>query len=378
MRRVRLHLVAGAAVVLSRLCAGQVPPPRPILYVNAKGGHAVLPDGHPSTLPGWEGNETLPVWSPTGALWAYARGDARTRKTSLEVRGWKTGPQVLFTSGDEAFSHDVLAWAPDGTRLATVLYRAAPAEEALAVFDATNGKLVSRVALPTDVIDPEQGRLSIQWSPDGRKILVADQRALVVDVARGSVDTLPADLVTAQWAPGGDGLYYFAGGAADTTRMGIRKVAEFYYRRLDAPASRLAERDQVVALGLEAHDPQGMWTASPSGTRLAVWASKLGESGADTSVVYLYDLSTTTPIALERPAHSVRIPGWVILRRVEWSPDERSVAMFGLSPDKGGGFEIRLLDAQAGTWRTVTRVDPGEDGADLYVMTNLRVMSWTQ
>src|SRR5207249_1241777 len=123
---------------------------------------------------------------------------------------------------------------------------------------------------------------------------------------------------------------------------------ELYHRRLDAPAPvRLLGRDRLAALGLEPLDPHGMWTASPSGTGLVVWATPLSQSelsDSNTSVVYLYDLSKTTPLALEHPARTVRLPDWWIIRPLEWSPDERSVAMFGVGMKKGGGFAIRLLD----------------------------------
>ena len=51
--------------------------------------------------------------------------------------------------------------------------------------------------------------------------------------------------------------------------------------------------------------------------------------------------------------------------------------MFGVGMKKGGGFAIRLLDARVGTWRTVTQVNSGEDG-DAYLLTNVRLMSWTR
>ncbi len=383
MRRVALGLVVGLSLAMGRPGAGQdSAPPRPILYMNASGGHAVLADGHATTLPGWEPNMSMPVWAPTGGRWAYAHGDKRTHTISLEVRGWTGHPRTLFTAAAESFSPDVLAWAPDGARLATVLFRRAPAEEAVGVFDVAQAKLVARYSLPTDVIDPERGNLTIRWSPDGRKILIVDQLALLIDLARGIVDTLARDVLTAQWAPGSDGIYDVVGDAADTTGLIPRKFWELYHRRLDAPAPvKLLGRDSLAALGLEPLDPHGIWTASPSGSKLVVWATPLGGKSSDssTSVVYLYDLLKTAPLALEHPAHTVRLPDWWIIRPLEWSPDERSIAMFGLrTKAHDQEFEIRLLDAQTGTWRTVAQVThPGEE-ADVYLLTNVRLMSWTQ
>ena len=378
MRRVMLGLVVGVTLAMGRPCAGQdSTPPRPILYMNASGGHGVLADGHATTLPGWEPNMSMPVWAPTGGRWAYAHGDKRTHTMSLEVRGWTGHSRTLFTAAAESFSPDVLAWAPDGARLATVLFRRAPAEEAVGVFDVAQAKLVARYSLPTDAIEP--GNVTLQWSPDGRKILVVDGLALLIDLTLGSADTLARDVITAQWAPGSDGIYYVMGESVDTTVM-HRRFWELYHRRLDAPAPvKLLGRDSLATLGLEPLDPHGIWTASPSGTKLVVWATPLGDKSSDssTSVVYLYDLSKGAPLALEHPARTVRIPDWWIVRPLEWSPDEQSVAMFGVGMKKGGGFAIRLLDARVGTWRTVTQVNSGEDG-DVYLLTNVRLMSWTR
>ncbi len=382
MPRIMLGLVVGVSFVMSRPCAGQDSmPPRPILYVNASGGHAVLADGRPTTLPGWDQNMSMPVWAPTGARWAYAHGDSRTQTLSLQVRAWKGQARTLFTAAAESFSADVLAWAPQGTRLATLVFRQTPAEEAVAIFDVAQPKLVARYSLPTDAIDPGSGNVTLQWSPDGNKILVVDGLALLIDVARSTVDTLARDVITAQWAPGSDGIYYVVGDSTHTTGPIPRRFGELYHRRLDAPAPvKLLGRDSLAALGLEPLDPHGIWTASPSGTKLVVWANlPAGESSdSNTSVVYLYDLSRATRLALEHPARTVRLPGWWIIRPLEWGPDEQSVAMFGARTKPDFEFEIRLLDIPGGTWRTVVEVThPGEE-ADVYLLTNLRFMSWTR
>lgn len=382
MPRLALGLVIGATIALSWPSAGQdATPPRPILYVTANGGHAVLADGREAKLPGWEAAMSMPVWAPGGARWAYARGDARTRTISLQVRGWKGPATTLFTAAEESFSPDVLAWAPDGRRIATLLFRQAPAGVAVALFDVAQAKLVARFGLPTDAIDPEEGSVILQWSPDGKKILVVARLVLLIDLARGGVDTLAVDVVAAQWTAGSDGVYYVVGDSADTAGALHRRFGGLYNRRLDAPGPvKLLGREGLAALRLERVDPHGVWAASPTGTRLVVWTTPLSGTASDSnaSTIYLYDLSNGAPPALEHPVSTVRLPDWWIIRPLQWSPDGRSIAMFGVSMKKDEGFAIRLLDARAGTWRTVTKVDPGEDGADVYLLTNMRLMSWTQ
>src|SRR5437762_13772435 len=99
MRRVMLGLVVGVTFAMGRPCAGQgSTPSRPILYMDASGGHGVLADGHATTLPGWEPNMSMPVWAPTGERRAYAHGDKRTHTKSLEVRGWKAHSRTPFTA----------------------------------------------------------------------------------------------------------------------------------------------------------------------------------------------------------------------------------------------------------------------------------------
>jgi WD40 repeat protein len=378
------HLGLGLIIAVSRPCGGQdSTPSRAILYVNGRGNHAVRPDGHAITLPGWDRSVNLPVWSPSGASWAYARGEMRSRTVSLQVRGWKGSPRILFTNADEMFMPTVIAWAPDGVRLATIIFRQVPPYEAVAVFDAAQGELIARYSLPTDLIDPEEASARLSWSPDGTKILIVSGLALVIDVARGTVDTLGHDVLMAQWTPGSDGLYLMLTDSTDSTRASPlpRKFWELYERRLNAPvAVKLFGRDSLTAFGLEPMDPSGLWTASPSGSRLVVWTPPPGDESSDSSgsTIYLYDLSKDTPLALGSPARRVRVPNWWIVRPVEWSPDERSVAMFGLRMDEDAEFEIRLLDVQSGIWHTLVQVSRPGDDADVYILTTNRLMSWTR
>jgi len=250
------------------------------------------------------------------------------------------------------------------------------------VFDVAQGKLLSRYSIPADAFDPTNmdRAATFSWSPDGAKILVARTVALAIDLQHGTVDTIASQPIAALWAPSSDALYYLAS-EPDTTGVMLRRIAGLYRRQLGVPTPvKQLDRQAFVALGLLHWDPHGVWAQSPSGRKLAVWTTPLaGDSASrEKTRVYLYDLSNGLPAALEHPARTVEIPNWWIVRAPEWSPDEHSLAMFGIHTVKDGNIEIRLLDAETGTWRTIARVATGDDGAEVFMLTEIRAMSWTR
>lgn len=123
-----------------------------LFLVSARGGPAENLTRSPQS-------ESSPRFSPDGARLAYLSDPAAPGVLQLVVRDLAAGSARALTRGGESVRAP--AWSPDGRRLA-----------ALRGFDV----LVLDAAGKKELVHarrPEDGRpLSVQWSPDGRALLI--------------------------------------------------------------------------------------------------------------------------------------------------------------------------------------------------------------
>jgi len=357
-----LNRVVKLAILIA-LCASssgraqQAPAPWPILYFDAEGLHAVYPDGRRAKAPGWDFRvASFPTWSPTGLWFAYAGNEA----TTLELMNLSGERRKLFASNQEFVGQ--FSWSPDGKLLAAVLVRGPPPTASLAVFEVGPGRLAGRYRVP--------GVPSIvEWSHDGHKVLLAADTAVFVDALTSVVDTVAAEPVCPFWAPGSDAVYYFA-----AKHPPCGDLTGFLVRRPDLPQpTRLLDRDQLSVLGLAGEDvlagPMHLLAVSPSGTKLAIWASTTS-AGRPASTIRVYDLPEGSSLALDKPAGVFRTDA--LIYALQWGPDEVSLAGLTASPE----MELRIIELRTGTWKTLAKLKYAPDLDIMYL--GRTSMSWTR
>ena len=118
-----------------------------------------------------------------------------------------------------------------------------------------------------------------------------------------------------------------------------------------------------------------MLSLSPSGLRLAV---------AVGSLVQLYDLKADQAPTLESPSGHFSAEG--IIAALEWSPDERSLAVLAIGAAPGTlqpgtvavfGPEVRRLDLTTGQWRTLATLGFEPAGVGIDIVGLINTLSWT-
>jgi WD40 repeat protein len=191
------------------------------------------------------------------------------------VRNATTGQELSFF---EVPSSTVLGWfSPDGQRVATLT-----ADRRPTVWDVVTGQQVFASSIPSEALSTVYGRDSLNWSPDGRRLLIVSEGKVEIWDATAERDFLllhaTDDFLSNKrlaWSPDG------------------RRVAARGWMRSSQPSWK--KRHSVVER-LNVEPGQGV---------VAVWDSDTGEQ------------------VLALPAHAGDVPG------VAWSPDGKSLATMG-------------------------------------------------
>jgi Tol biopolymer transport system component/DNA-binding SARP family transcriptional activator len=187
------------------------------------GGAALLRPGPPQELragritrvTGQPGLEIHPALSPDGKFVAYAAGPSgRLRIYVRQISGGRTIAVADSTPGDQHWPR----WSPDGARLSF------EAGRAIYVVPALGGPARLLVAPPEESPGvngegaiSDEGPSYLAWSPDGRKIVYAVGRRIVVRAAEGGPPTTIAEVGQPHsfaWSPDGSRIAYVLGNAA--------------------------------------------------------------------------------------------------------------------------------------------------------------------
>ena len=391
VRRIATRGGTTCTVNVAAVGAQPVPPPpqppsapqpessRPILYYEELDGRQVLTgvflNGRRVTIRA-DNAATMPVWSPDGAWIAYSGVDEATHTGFLALVNLRDERRHLFRARD---SVPVLPrWSPDGGSISVLLVGHAsdgatattPETIPLLVISVASQTVRARLCVPSAALMARAQQPKVRWSPDGHKILVAGEIAVVAATGTGIIDTVARQPVTVEWGSTSDVVYYFAqsdsGGSPNAETLGT-----FYLRRLaDSAPTLLAPADRVALLGVPyAFVPPSRRVAlSPDGTRLAFWGRRSTDSA---DVVRVYDLTVDSAVDLGRPSATFRLPGRIL--GLQWGPDARGLAT--LVPAERG-LEIRHLNLGTGEWKKLATVRAG-GAADSYGF-GLLSLSWTQ
>jgi Tol biopolymer transport system component len=158
-------------------------------------------------LPGGEGHDHHPAWSPDGRWLAFASD-----------RGGDWDVYVVASDGTQLRDltrhpghDDWPTWSPDGRRLAFASDRGG--QSRIFIVDSDGGGTIPFVGGDTPASEPA-------WSPDGRRLaFVSGEREGETQVCSALIDggqrrclTSPGRYTAPSWSPSGDRLAYIGGG----------------------------------------------------------------------------------------------------------------------------------------------------------------------
>jgi hypothetical protein len=333
---------------------------------------AVFPDGRSI---GTIVRATGATWSPDGTQVAFVTPSG----ASLGVANLQGEERTLIHSpGIFQPFYAWPVWSPDGSKVALIEVgwcEIGSRITSVVVVDVAEGSIVSSFGPhefwmaggteegPTYFTMPE----ALRWSPDGGKMLISWDMAVVLDFTTGEIDTISDTRVVAEWAPESDAIYYFdVRGPA----RGARSLSAFNIKALGADAStRLMDEGSVAALGLTGAESlvPGLLALSPTGSMLAV---ATGRADGGTSSVLVYDAREAEPVALDGPSQRFETDGMIVA--MDWGPDEGSMAVILVG--ESGSTSLQVLDLATGTWNVVATPEIDVDVIDVIPT----VLSWSR
>jgi WD40 repeat protein len=315
------------------------------------------------------------TWSPNGTAFAFFDSQLALKLRDL------TGQETVLLRGD---ANEQLylwhpAWSPDGKQIAVLTFVPGvtpPLKMSIALVDVAARKIQARFPIPrgvTNIPSYSTPTNTLRWSPDGRKILLSWESAAVLDTRNGAFELLPGGPIVAEWAPGGDAVYYL-----DVIRRdqppGVT-LAGFYRTKLGSgtPPTRLMDQQQLSSLGLgvSAKVVLGVMMLSPGGTKLAIG---LGSSTGGGGKLQVYGIGASPDsLALDKPLASFQTEE--LIAAIDWAPDETELAVVAVAKD---GVKIRAVNLGTGAWRTLATLGPLDlNGREAEVLA-FKALSWSQ
>ena len=321
------------------------------------------------------------VWSPKGTWFAFFTSPDGVSGPALYVANLKREAELIFDpKGAERIIGWHPAWSPDARKIAVLVAipsRTVRPAFSVTVVDAVEKKVLSRHRIPEGTINLPYHMSppnNFRWSPDGRKILVSWENAVVIDTEKDRVLTVTSEPAVAEWAPGSDAVYYFS--ISDWSNIRERALGGLYIKRLDdAKPVELMGSKGLATIGLSLHPGvhYSLMVLSPTGSRLAIVT---GATKENLVRLQIHDLKEREPIVLDKPVRAFQTDEGITA--LEWAPDESSLAAVTL--DKDGRVAIKVLHLKTGTWRTVAKVnlDLRQLGAAGLELLGFKNLSWTQ
>jgi len=315
------------------------------------------------------------TWSPDGTAFAFF-----DPQLALKLRD-RAGQETVLFQGEpnEQLYLWQPAWSPDGKQIAVLTFvpgAAAPLKMSIALVDVAAKKVQSRFGIPrgvTNIPSYSTPPNKFRWSADGRKILLSWESAAVLDTKTGAFELLPGGPILAEWAPGGDAIYYLD--VINRDRPPGPTLAGLYRMKLGAgtPPTRVLDQQQLSSLGLavSAKVVLGAMTLSPGGTKLAVG---LGSGSGGSGKLHVYAVGAP-PDSLVPDKPLATFQTEELIAAIEWAPDETQLAVVAVAKD---GVKIRAVNLGTGVWRTLATLGPLDlSGREADVLA-FKALSWTQ
>ena len=314
------------------------------------------------------------TWSPAGTGFAFF-----DTQLALRLRD-RAGQETVLFQGDQNEQLYLWqpAWSPDGKQIAALTFvpgAAGPLKMSIALIDVAAKKVQSRFAIPrgvTNIPSYSTPPNKLRWSADGRRILLSWESAAVLDTKSGTFELLPGGPIVAEWAPGGDAIYYLDVINRDKPSP---TLAGLYRTKLGSgtPPTRLLDQQQLSFMGLAVTTRivLGVMTLSPAGTKLAV---ALGSGAGDSGRLNVYAIGVgADSLVPDKPLATFQTEE--LIAAIEWAPDEKQVAVIAVAKD---GVKIRAVNLGTGGWRTLATLGALDlNGREAEVLA-FKALSWTQ
>ncbi|HYR39038.1 MAG TPA: hypothetical protein VEW27_07750 [Methylomirabilota bacterium] len=315
------------------------------------------------------------TWSPDGTGFAFF-----DTQLALKLRD-RAGQETVLFQGDQSEQLYLWqpAWSPDGKQIAALTFvpgATGPLKMSIALIDVAARKVQSRFGIPrgvTSIPSYSTPPNKLRWSADRRRILLSWESAAVLDTKSGTFELLPGGPIVAEWAPGGDAIYYLD--VTNRDRPPGPTLAGLYRTKLGSgtPPTRLLDQQQLSAMGLAVTTRVvlGAMTLSPSGTKLAVG---LGSSTGGSGKLHVYAIGPS-PDSLVPDKPLATFQTEELIAAIEWAPDETQVAVIAVAKD---GVKIRAVNLGTGVWRTLATLGALDlNGREAEVLA-FKALSWTQ
>jgi dipeptidyl aminopeptidase/acylaminoacyl peptidase len=315
------------------------------------------------------------VWSPSGTQFAYVTPSGMELNL-VDLQGEERTIYASTFEWQPLYAWPV--WSPDGRRIAVITVAWCGGSDRiswLVVIDVAEGK-ISPPYGPFDFWEasgtedgPKYITLpkTLRWSPDGRFIMVSWDKVVAIDAETGDLERISDTPVVAEWAPGGNAIYYFE--IKDPDDPDARSLGAFHVRQLGAAAPvKLLVEKQVAALGLAGAGGSilGLMALSPTGSKLAFTP---GEVDSGMGRLQIYGLTEEPALALDKPLKTFETEGPIAA--LEWAPDETSLAAI-VRGDQGA--TLMVLDLTKDVWTTLATPT-----IDLEYLDDLgRILSWAR
>jgi hypothetical protein len=309
------------------------------------------------------------VWSPDGLQFAALAKSGRQDGVALKAFRIDSpqGTSLFEPGGGEMLTGWAPAWAPDGKTIAVTVMKESSRREngveySVVIVDVAGKSVRARHVIPEGVLNLPR-HLSpadkIRFSSSGKHLLISWERATVLDLDRRRWITISERPIIADWAAGADAVIYLDLAPGTSARRPV--FGGLYLRKLaSSDRVELANTKTLAAQGIAVHSAlhSGLMVVSPSRTKVAV-VHELADK--NTPVLRVFDMAADGALDLSRPVRTQ--PLEEIVAKLEWSTDERSIAVVTIPATavlRQGPFgkpAFKVLTLPDGGWQTVATMN---------------------
>jgi hypothetical protein len=332
------------------------------------------------------------VWSSDGSQFAALAKSGRQDGVALQVFriDRPQGTSLFEPGGGEMLTGWAPAWAPDGKTIAVTVMKESSRREngveySVVIVDVAGKSVRARHVIPEGVLNLPR-HLSpadkIRFSPGGKHLLISWERATVLDLDRRRWITISERPIIADWAAGADAVIYLDLAAGTSARRPV--FGGLYLRKLASDDRvELANTKTLAAHGIAVHSAlhSGLMVVSPSRTKVAL-VHNLADR--NTAALRVFEMAADGTIDLSRPVRTQ--PVEEIIAKLEWSIDERSIAVAAIPATavlRQGPFgkpAFKVLALPDGGWETIATMnfDLRQDWPQSLELIGLaKLLSWT-
>ena len=282
------------------------------------------------------------VWQPNGDWFAFITNDGMEAKIA-KLNGEE---KTLL----ETYIWDPLyqwpAWSPNGDKVAFIVVRwcgLGSKISSIIIFDMKyENEIVQHGKYDfwdANATEQGPGKFSnptrIKWSPDGKKILIAWDETVVIDIKTGKSYTITPGRSIAEWSPNSESILYFKNNSS------VLNVAKYK----DIEGSLIN-----VDLGLVEDMIPTSLTLSPSASLMEMTLSSEEKNHIHT---HIFEINDQGIINQNNNGVKFTIAGDLVA--LNWSPDEKGLSIVR---DENSQITLETLELKTGNLSTRTTFSP--------------------